>query len=199
MIEDAWLPRLAPCRAILALEFAISLMILDRSMMSVAMNLGKIVVSSSRTVVFVSYIVWGGVGYCSILPRIHHVCAGSGVPLSCNLGCAHVVVSFFDVCSPQLGHNADQYAGIVTKCRATVRATFALDIVAHKKSTYNWRALCSYEQIRACTANPCHNNATCIAPDHGNGHRRTQVTTTYMYTVHSPKNYVDNYGPNIMW
>jgi hypothetical protein len=50
-IQDAWLARLALCRAILAPEFAISLMILDRSMTSVAMNPGKIVVSLSRTVI----------------------------------------------------------------------------------------------------------------------------------------------------
>ena len=47
-------------------------------------------------------------------------CSG-GMPKTCNAGCAHIMLPFWDDCARQLGTSADLFTEVVVKCRAAAK------------------------------------------------------------------------------
>ena len=73
---------------------------------------------------------WSSDGTCELQPRTQQVndeCCdqvsedcSSGFPASCNVGCAAVVLPFFDDCAAKLGATAADFDGVVAMCRAAL-------------------------------------------------------------------------------
>jgi hypothetical protein len=69
-----------------------------------------------------------GIGSCDLVSRTNAVnveCCdeptedcSSGIPTSCNIGCARVVLPFFEDCSTALGKHASDFDDVVALCRA---------------------------------------------------------------------------------
>eukprot|EP01047_Picozoa_sp_COSAG01_P006930 COSAG01_NODE_256_length_20138_cov_24.233694_6_plen_725_part_00 len=85
----------------------------------------------------------------------------TGTPSSCNIGCANVLLPFFDLCNENVGH---QFDIIVAKCNATTDA---------------------------CATLPCQNGGVCSAQLVGSGHRRLQGVSNGLHSFQCacPTNY----------
>eukprot|EP01046_Picozoa_sp_COSAG06_P018634 COSAG06_NODE_1303_length_9931_cov_69.878255_4_plen_435_part_00 len=71
-----------------------------------------------------------GIGSCDLTPRtqaVNNECCdepsedcSSGRPATCNIGCANVVLPFFEDCSTALGKRASDFHGVVVLCHAAL-------------------------------------------------------------------------------